>query len=78
VIIIYAGLIALSLLVLHRSDGGEVIINADQVTSLRTTAGPLHGLSPGAHCIIGLTDGKYVGVLETCREVKRQLESFGR
>lgn len=76
--ILYAGLIALFLLVLHRSDGGEVIINADQVTSLRTTAGPLRNLAPGAHCLVGLTDGKHVGVLESCTEVKRQLESFGR
>ena len=63
---------ALYLVVLHRSDGGDVTVNADQVTSLRS----LHehrDLVPG-HCMVGLTDGKFVGVQETCAEVKRQLE----
>lgn len=67
-------LIVLHLLVLHRADGGEVMIAPGQVTSLRAPKGPLRDLSPYAHCIVGLTDGKFVAVLETCTEVKRQLE----
>lgn len=66
--------IGVHLLVLHRSDGGEVWINADQVTSLRSPAGRLDRLAPEGHCLIGLTDGKFVGVLESCAEVKQQLE----
>ena len=53
----HAILIALLLLVLHRSDGGEVTINAEQVTSLRAPAGSLHGLAPFAHCLVFLADG---------------------
>lgn len=67
-------LIALQLITLHRSDGGEVTINSQQVTSLRSPAGRLGKLAPGGHCIIHLTDGKFVTVLEACAEVKRQLE----
>jgi hypothetical protein len=71
-------LITLQLLVLHRADGGEVTINAEQITSLRAPAGSLHGLAPFAHCLVYLADGKLVGVLETCREVKARLEEAGR
>lgn len=69
---IYA--VALSLIVLHRADGGEVIINPAQVTSLRRPAGPLEKLAPHGRCLIGLVDGKFVAVIEPCSEVKRLLE----
>lgn len=62
------------LVVLHRGDGGEVIIAPAQVTSLRAPAGALHGLAPSSRCIVWMTDGKFVGVLESCAEVKRRLE----
>lgn len=67
-------LIALQLIVLHRSDGGNVIINTAQITSLRSPAGHLGRLAPSGHCIVHLTDGKFVVVLEACAEVERQLE----
>ena len=66
--------VALSLIILHRADGGEVIINPAQVTSLRATAGSLGRLAPHGHCLVGLTDGKFVAVIEPCSEVKRLLE----
>lgn len=66
--------VALSLIVLHRADGGEVIINPAQVTSLRATAGSLGRLAPHGHCLVGLTDGKFVAVIEPCGDVKRLLE----
>ena len=68
-------LVALHLIVLHRSDGGEVIINAEQVTTLRSPAGQLSKLAPAGHCAVGLTDGKFVVVLEACEAVRRQLEA---
>lgn len=66
--------VALSLIILHRADGGEVIINPAQVTSLRATAGSLGRLAPHGHCLVGLTDGKFVAVIEPCGEIKRLLE----
>jgi hypothetical protein len=66
------------LVVLHRSDGGEVSVAAAQVTSLRTPGGALHGLAPAGGCLVGLTDGKFVAVLEGCPEVRRRLEDAGR
>jgi hypothetical protein len=64
--------------VLHRGDGGEVAIATTHVTSLRAPAGPLRDLAPSSHCHVGLDDGKWIGVLETCAEVKRQLEEAAR
>ncbi|HJQ59434.1 MAG TPA: hypothetical protein VJ890_21180 [Vineibacter sp.] len=66
--------VALSLIILHRADGGEVIINPAQVTSLRATAGSLGRLAPHGHCLVGLTDGKFVAVIEPCGDVKKLLE----
>lgn len=69
-----AALILLQLIVLHRADGGEVTVNAAQITSLRAPAGPLGKLVPSGNCIVGLTDGKYVAVLEPCAAIKQHLE----
>ena len=68
-------LIGALLIVLHRGDGGEVAVATAHVTSLRATAGPLRDLAPSSRCLIGLTDGKFIGVIETCAEVMRQLEA---
>jgi hypothetical protein len=71
-------LVGALLVVLHRSDGGEVAVAPGQVTTLRTPVGAPSGLKPGLGCIVGLTDGKWVAVLEGCNEVKRRLEEINR
>lgn len=68
-----AAVVAVGFVVLHRIDGGEVLVSPRHVTSLRSPAGPARGLMPG-HCVVGLTDGKFVGVLEACATVKDLLE----
>lgn len=69
------GLITYVLIVLHRVDGGEVIVAPTQVTSLRSPGGPLDHLpTPGGRCLVGMTDGKFVSVLESCRRVKDLIE----
>lgn len=65
---------ALCLIILHRADGGAVFVNPAQVTSLRATAGSGVKLAPHGHCLVGLTDHKWVAVIEPCAEVKRLLE----
>lgn len=67
------------LVILHRVDGGEVIVNRNQVTSLRSTPGSLKGqMPPPTNCLVGLTDGKFVAVTESCAEVKQLLEGSSR
>lgn len=66
-------LLASHLAVLHRLDGAEVTVNADLITSLRSPEGVRDSV-PHGHCIIGLSDGKFVTVLETCQKVRQQIE----
>lgn len=68
-------MLAIGLLVLHRADGGEVMIAPAHITSLRSMPGSLGRMLPHeARCMVGLTDGKFVGVIEPCSTVKRLLE----
>lgn len=72
-------MLALNLVVLHRADGQEVAVNPPQITSLRAPAGALDRLAPqGSHCIVGLADGKWLAVIETCRAVQQLLEGAPR
>ena len=66
-------------IILHRVDGGEIIVNSAQITSLRSTPGSLKGQVTGpANCLVGLTDGKFAAVVESCAQVKHLLEESGR
>ncbi|QIG93825.1 MULTISPECIES: hypothetical protein [Bradyrhizobium] len=67
---------ALRLVSFHGPDGYPVEINPDQVTSLR---GAREGdqqskfFTSEVRCMIGLTDGKFVSVSESCEEVRSKL-----
>lgn len=69
-------LVALHLIVLHTVDGHEVIINPAQVTNLiAAKEGQDNKLFTNeVHCMIGLTDGKFVSVGESCEVVRQLLE----
>lgn len=58
--------------VLHAPDGGDVLLNPEEVVSMRgpRTTDKMF-MVEGAHCLINTSDGKYVSVRETCAEVKR-------
>lgn len=60
---------------LHRADGQEVAVSPQHITSLRSTPGSLSKqFSHEVRCLVGLDDGKFVSVIETCSAVKRLLE----
>jgi hypothetical protein len=65
-------------LILHNVDGEEVAVNAEYVVTL------LHGkdnrelASGGVNCIIGLSNGKRVGVIEHCSTVRQSLQQNER
>ncbi|UGY24717.1 hypothetical protein HU675_0043635 [Bradyrhizobium septentrionale] len=87
--ILLAAVVALRLVSFHGPDGYAVEINPDQVTTLRASreadqqskffTSEVHcmiGLTDGkfvTHCMIGLTDGKFVTVSESCEEVRSKL-----
>jgi hypothetical protein len=61
------------LMVLHNPDGREIDINPAEITSLRE-AKPDNAsdkeFAPGVRCMINLSDGKYVAVIETCQDIR--------
>jgi len=73
-IILLAGI----LIVLHIADGTSVVINSDQVTSLRSpSVVPEHThklVTKDAKCQVNLADGKFVSVQEDCMAVRRLIE----
>ena len=70
-VVLIAGL---SLVILHRIDGGEVLVAPAHITSM-------HDKSPGgardkltnqdARCIVWLADGRMLSVLEPCDVVRK-------
>ena len=67
----------LSLLVLHRIDGGEVVVAPSHITSMheKPPGGARDKLITGdAHCIVWLSDGKLLSVLESCATVKQLID----
>lgn len=68
---------ALSLILLHRADGGEVAVIPAHITSLHARAPPTDAknkLVPlAARCVVWMDDGKMISVLETCDAIKQLL-----
>jgi uncharacterized protein YlzI (FlbEa/FlbD family) len=67
-----------TLIVLHTLDGREIDINPKQITSMREAKEDDEdgkAFTSGVRCMVNLTDGKFVTVVETCAEVRRKLEA---
>lgn len=64
------------LIVLHALDGQEITIAPHQVTSLRAHRPdkPNALFTDEVNCLVGLTDGKFVTIKETCAEVRLLIE----
>jgi uncharacterized protein YlzI (FlbEa/FlbD family) len=71
-----SALVALHLVLLHTVDGRETLINPDHVNSMSShKAGePNKLLVDSVECVIGLTNGKIVSVVEPCDVVRQLLE----
>jgi hypothetical protein len=73
--------VVLKLVVFHSVEGREIAVDPYHVTAIQA---PKRAGEPGklfvdtVHCIIALTDGKYVTVAEGCEEVKQKLEGAYR
>lgn len=72
--------IVMHLVMLHSIDGHDVAINPAQVTSLHAArpGEPNKLLTDQVACVVGLTNGKFVSVIEHCDVVRRLLEENGR
>jgi hypothetical protein len=68
-------LIVLHLALLHTVDGHEVMVNPEQVTSIQAARPdePNKFLTEKVACAIGMTNGKFVSVVEDCDTVRKIL-----
>lgn len=74
-------LIAVQLITVHMVDGREVHVNPQEVTRLsdaRDEGDPAKKVVGPVHCIIYLSDGKYVSVAEDCSTVRELMEGEER
>ena len=71
--------LALVLIQVTMADGAKVHINPEFVVKLYPTkeamsAGPNQLVVKGARCVVTLSDGKFLSVLETCEFLQLTLE----
>jgi hypothetical protein len=74
----FAIVVGMSLVILHRVDGGEVAVSPTHITSMHSkapTSGQNKLVTQEARCILWLDDGKQLLVLEPCETVKRLMEA---
>jgi hypothetical protein len=58
-------------------DGQQVEINRNEIVSTRAPRSTDH-FGKGVRCLVFTVDGKYIGVIETCAEVRRLWTEEGR
>jgi len=65
-------LVALRLIQFTGPDGQTVVINPDEIVSVRSPRSTDH-FGPGIQCLIFTVDGKYISVKEACSQVRETL-----
>ena len=67
--------------ILHRVDGGEVVVVPSHVTSMHArapTGGQNKLVTQEARCVLWLADGKLLSVLEPCDVVKKLMNEASK
>jgi hypothetical protein len=57
------------MIVLHSAGGIAIDVNTEQITHLRNPEPSNPSFTRDVKCMINMTDGKFVTVIESCREV---------
>jgi hypothetical protein len=65
--------LVIALIQLTGLDGQLIILSPNQIVTFRAPRKSEH-FGPGVRCVINSTDGKFVAVLETCQQVRKQIE----
>lgn len=74
-------LAAATLVLLHRADGGEVLVAPEHIASLHAKAPSSAAnkvVTQEARCVVWMVDGKTLAVLEPCDVVRKLLEGAAR
>jgi hypothetical protein len=62
-------LVVLYLIFVHGPEGQEIQLNVNEISSIRQPRESEGHFSPEVHCLVFMTNGKFAGTTETCREV---------
>jgi hypothetical protein len=65
----------LVMIILHSATGTEIDLNTKAITNLRNPEPNNPAFTPKVQCLINMSDGKFVTVIETCAEVRRLMEA---
>ena len=63
------------MIVLHSGTGTAIDVNTETITNLRNPEPNNSAFTPNVKCQINMTDGKFVTVMETCKEVRQVMEN---
>lgn len=65
-----------AMIMLHGPDGREIYINSEEITAVhcKLPGVPNALFTDGVNALVNLTDGKHVGVTETCGEIRDMIE----
>lgn len=64
-----------ALLLLHAGDGRNITVNTALITSMlgAPVTGPSKAFTDKVRCMINLSDGKFITVIETCEQVRAMI-----
>ena len=63
------------MIVLHSAAGVAIDVNTDLITHLRNPEPSNPAFTPNVKCQVNMTDGKFVTVVESCREVRSIMDN---
>ena len=66
--------IAVRLILLHAPDGQEIELNPREISSIREPREEDRQVHHDINCIVTMTNGKFFGVIENCKDVVEKFE----
>ena len=70
----YSIVLALHLILVHVPGGDEIQLNPAEVSSIRDPRDIPGHFAKDVHCVIVMTNGKFIGAVEDCRTVRMMVE----
>ena len=70
--------VALHLIFVHGPGNQRIGLNVDEISSIREPRDSEGHFSPDIGCVVFMTNGKWVGVIETCKDVLAKIEHSGK
>ena len=65
--------VGLTLIFVHGPDGEEIEVNISEISSIREPGASESHLHKSVHCVLYMTNSKFVSTKETCTEIDKIL-----